>query len=49
MGTSSTEMPRWRVLSGSVRTSRMMKSAWLQYEVQIFEPLMTYSSPTRSA
>ena len=42
-------MPRVRVESGSVRASRIARSAWCAPLVQIFWPVTTHSSPSRSA
>ena len=42
-------MPRWRLSSGPVRTSSSQKSATSACDVQIFEPVTTYSSPSRTA
>ena len=46
---SMNEMPRCFGASGFVRTSANSESAWWAPEVQIFWPLMTYSSPSRLA
>ena len=43
------EMPRCLGASGSVRTRANMASAVWAAEVQIFCPLMTKSSPSRTA
>ena len=43
------EMPRCFGASGSVRAMKYMPSAWSARLVQIFCPLITYSSPSRSA
>ncbi len=42
-------MPRCFGASGSVRASMNIQSARWAPEVQIFWPLMTYSSPSRTA
>ena len=43
------EMPRCFGASGSVRTRMYMLSALWALLVQIFWPLITYSSPSRTA
>ncbi len=46
---ASMEMPAWRWASGSVRTSAKIQSAHTPWEVQIFCPVTTQSSPSRTA
>src|SRR5262245_7967650 len=48
-GTMITEIPRWRGASGSVRTH---SHSWVDLCAplfQIFDPLITHSSPSRTA
>ena len=49
VGVSRIEIPRCFSASGSVRTRRKQNSAEFAYDVQIFCPLTTYSSPSRTA
>ncbi len=49
MGTRKIEIPRFPVESGSVRASTKQKCAQEAYDVQIFVPVRTYSSPSRTA
>ena len=49
MSTMKNVMPLCFGASGSVRASRMPKSAWCALEVQTFWPLTTHSSPSSTA
>ena len=49
IGQMKYEMPLCLGTFGSVRTMRMPNWAWWAPLDQIFEPLITYSSPSRSA
>jgi hypothetical protein len=50
MSISSMEMPCWGLAAlGSVRTSMKIQSAYCPSVVQVFCPLTTYSSPSRTA
>ena len=46
--TMNSVMPSWPA-SGSVLATRRMKSARAPLVMKVFEPLMTYSSPSRRA
>ncbi len=49
IGMASQEIPRCFGACGSVRTSSSHQSATSAWEVQIFEPVTTYASPSRTA
>ncbi len=49
VGTTISDMPRAPSTSSEVRASRQSQSAWAPLVMNIFEPLMTHSSPSRTA
>ena len=49
MGTSRKLRPRWRSEAGSVRATTKHQWATWASDVQIFWPLMTHWSPSRTA
>ena len=48
IGTMKADRPRWPLL-GSVLAKTTVQAAWPAFEMNVFEPLRTYSSPRRSA